>query len=1051
MSATKLTISLTTADLATAGSYPVVVTNPAPGGGTSVAMNFIVANGQTPAEWAWMSGANTAYQAGVYGTQGVSSSANVPGAREAAVSWTDKSGNLWLFGGDNYVYVFNDLWTFNSTSNAWTWVSGADTGDQSGVYGTQGIAASANVPGARDSAVSWIDKSGNLWLFGGLGSDSTGDIGDLNDLWEFSPTSSTWTWVSGANTAGSQGVYGTMGVPSIANVPGARYLANTWTDKNGNLWLFGGVGHDLSVSGQGGGGTVLNDLWEFNPTSKAWTWIGGTSGGGSELANYGYRGVTAATNIPGARYMAISWTDNGGNLWLFGGLGNDSTNYGVDLNDLWEFNPTSEMWTWISGANAGNQPGVYGTQDVPSPANIPGARELAVSWIDASGNLWLFGGYGLDSKGSQGALSDLWEFNPTNQAWTWISGPDIMNQAAVYGTMGVPASTNQPGGRSPAASWTDNVGNFWLFGGNGSSSYSGYGEYLNDLWRYQPSTTPVPAITSVSVVCSPVSILTNQTSICAQTVIGSGSFSTSVNWSVSPTSIGSVSGAGVFMPASVGTATITATSTEDATKSGSAAVAVAASASGISVSPSSVTVPAGAVQTFTATVPEGGGATWSIQEGAPGGTITSVGIYTAPGTTGTYHVVATNSANSAQTATATVNVIATVLYLPLYSFPSAFESASLIQGTDGSFYGTNEMIAYKIGESGTFTQLAQLSSSPSAPISSLIQVSNGNFYGVNSEGNGSIFMMDTSGNVTPIYSFPNQSSGTTSGLWPWAGLIQGEDGNFYGTTYAGGNVACTPYGWGVPAYGPFDYNPRAGYGCGTVFKMDSSGNVTILYSFSGQSDGDFPQAALIQGSDGNFYGTTSGGGTYGYGSVFKLSASGSLQVLHSFSGTDGNGPVATLLRSTDGYLYGTTSSTDSNGSGGGEVFKVDTSGNNFTILHTFSGSDGWFPVAPLIQGSDGSFYGTTWAGGDETCGSYYSDPGSNYPYPRAGGCGAVFKMDTYGNVTVFHTFEEPQTGDGNDPYAGLLLGKDGYLYGTTYYGGTSIYFGTVFRLALPDN
>ena len=312
--------------------------------------------------------------------------------------------------------------------------------------------------------------------------------------------------------------------------------------------------------------------------------------------------------------------------------------------------------------------------------------------------------------------------------------------------------------------------------------------------------------------------------------------------------------------------------------------------------------------------------------------------------------------------------------------------------------------------------------------------------------------MDSTGNVTTIYSFPSQASGTTSGLWPWAGLVQGADGDFYGTTYAGGNLVCTPYGWGIAAYGPFNYNPGAGDGCGTVFKMDLLGNVSILYSFSGQSDGNFPQAPLIQGSDGNFYGTTSGGGTYGYGTVFKLSSQGNLETLHSFSSSNGDAPVAALIQASDGNLYGTAACVfcgDIGSSFTGEVFKIDPSGNHFTVLHHFSGPDGSLPVAPLIQGSDGDFYGTTWAGGDLTCGSWYFNVGSNYPYVRLGGCGTVFRMDSEGNVTVLHNFEEPQSGDGNDPYAGLLLGKDGNLYGTTYYGGTSIYFGTVFRLGVP--
>ena len=105
--------------------------------------------------------------------------------------------------------------------------------------------------------------------------------------------------------------------------------------------------------------------------------------------------------------------------------------------------------------------------------------------------------------------------------------------------------------------------------------------------------------------------------------------------------------------------------------------------------------------------------------------------------------------------------------------------------------------------------------------------------------------------------------------------------------------------------------------------------------------------------------------------------------------------------------------------------------------------------APLIQGNDGNFYGTTWAGGDLTCGTYAGYSNAGYPYPDAPGCGTVFKMDSAGNITVLHTFEEPP--DGDAPYAGLLFGKDGYLYGTTYSGGASTFSGTVFRLSVPSN
>ena len=184
--------------------------------------------------------------------------------------------------------------------------------------------------------------------------------------------------------------------------------------------------------------------------------------------------------------MATSWAGLDGNLWLFGGDGNDSSNYNVELNDLWEFNPTSGKWTWICGANVGNQRGTYGIQGIPATSNIPGGRQWASGWIDGSGNLWIFGGIGFDSNGSLGALSDLWEFNITSQMWMWVSGSNTVNQSGTYGAQGVSAVTNQPGGRTPAAAWTDKSGNFWLFGGNASSTFSGYGVYLNDLWRYEP-------------------------------------------------------------------------------------------------------------------------------------------------------------------------------------------------------------------------------------------------------------------------------------------------------------------------------------------------------------------------------------------------------------------------------------------------------------------------------------------------------------------------------------------------------------------------------------
>jgi N-acetylneuraminic acid mutarotase len=313
-------------------------------------------------EWTWMGGSIpdvNSYPWGDYGTKGVPAPGNVPGGRSGAVSWTDASGNIWLFGGAG-LGSQNDLWKYTPPTGEWTWMSGSNPSSNSnppGVYGTLGVPAADNVPGGRGSAVTWTDASGNLWLFGGGGYDAAGTNGALNDLWKYTPSTGDWTWMSGSNTANQPGVNGTKGVPAAGNVPGARTSAVSGTDASGNLWLFGG---------QDQNGNGLNDLWKYTPATGEWTWMGG-SNAVNQPGVYGTKGVPAAGNVPGARYEAASWTDSSGNLWLFGGEGDDATSNGGRLNDLWKYTPSTGEWTWISGSNTANQGGVYGTQGVPAP------------------------------------------------------------------------------------------------------------------------------------------------------------------------------------------------------------------------------------------------------------------------------------------------------------------------------------------------------------------------------------------------------------------------------------------------------------------------------------------------------------------------------------------------------------------------------------------------------------------------------------------------------------------------------------------------------------
>jgi N-acetylneuraminic acid mutarotase len=461
-------------------------------------------------EWVWMSGSSgvggNGGPSGIYGGLGVAAGSNVPGGRWGANSWIDNSGKLWLFGGAGVDSVgdqgdLNDLWAFNPSTQEWTWMSGSSTigsnGGQSGVYGVLGVAAASNVPGGRYQAVSWGDSSGNFWFFGGAGYDSTADAGDLNDLWKFDPIAGEWTWMGGSSTSGinggQPGVYGTLGVAAAGNIPGGRYAANGWVDGSGNVWIFGGYGFD-STGSQG----ELNDLWEFNPGTLQWAWMGGSNtvgSNGGQSGVYGVLGTAAAGNVPGGRQNALTWSDSSGNLWMFGGYGFDSTGDEDDLNDVWKFTPANAEWTWMGGSGTAGQAGVYGKLGSAARGNISGGRDSAVSWLDSSGNLWLFGGYGYDSTDAGGYLNDLWEFNISTTEWAWMGGNSTVGnnggRDGVYGTLGSGAANNNPGGRLAAVSWTDDSGNYWLFGGQGFDSVGAYGD-LNDLWKYQ-FTVPTAA------------------------------------------------------------------------------------------------------------------------------------------------------------------------------------------------------------------------------------------------------------------------------------------------------------------------------------------------------------------------------------------------------------------------------------------------------------------------------------------------------------------------------------------------------------------------------
>ena len=239
-------------------------------------------------------------------------------------------------------------------------------------------------------------------------------------------------------------------------------------------------------------------------------------------------------------------------------------------------------------------------------------------------------------------------------------------------------------------------------------------------------------------------------------------------------------------------------------------------------------------------------------------------------------------------------------------------------------------------------------------------------------------------------------------------IAQGRDGTLYSTTPLGGANSL-----------------------GTVFKITTSGILTVLHSFTGGSDGDNPNSGLTLGTDGNFYGTSSDNTTSGYGSVFKITPRGTLTTLHKFTGgIDGAYPFSPPIRGTDGNFYGTTQGGVGGGAQGyGTVYRMTHSGALTTLYH-FDSTHGANPNAPLIQGTDGNFYGTTITGG--TC-----------------GCGVVFKITPSGKLTVLHNFDIT---NGSQPLSPLIQGADSDFYGTTTGGGNNgCGGGVIFKITLAGD
>lgn len=419
---------------------------------------------------------------------------------------------------------------------------------------------------------------------------------------------------------------------------------------------------------------------------------------------------------------------------------------------------------------------------------------------------------------------------------------------------------------------------------------------------------------------------------------------------------------------------------------------------------------------------------------------------------GSSAITATTDGKTASTTVTVISGAAEVTYV--YSFGSkpldaAQPNGPLLLASDGNLYGTSRAggsnrcegspnfcgAVFKVSLAGEQTVLHSFSESidegyrPTAP---LVETADGHFYGTTAFGGkfaaGTVYKMTPDGAMTLLYSF---GGSPTDGKVPTA-LIQGRDGNFYGMSSSGGAHHC-------------DQIPKPGGNCGTVFKVTPAGVLTVLYSFGASaSDGVQPMAPLMQANDGNFYGTTSFGGVYDGGTIFKITPAGELTILYSFKAarfgaeepTEGTAPQGSLIQASDGALYGATVAggglLDCPG-GCGTVFRITLDGT-YAVVYSFRGSksgDAAGPAPFLIQGRNGNFYGTSYSGG-----AFGGDL-----------AGIVFELTPAGFERVLYSFG-PLNVNPSSPNAGVIEVGDGTFYGITAYGQYGAPTGSVFKLTL---
>jgi len=880
---------------------------------------------------------------------------NVPDGRFRHTSiWTGSEMIVWGGGGP---YPFNTGGRYNPATDAWT-PSSLSTG------------SGANIPeGCYYHTSIWTGSEMIVW-------GCPGNTGTLNNGGRFNPATDSWTATS-------------LNTGSGPNVPDARNIHTAvWTGSEMIVW-----------GGQGGTG-YLNTGGRFNPATDSWAASSLTSGTGA--------------NVPEGRYYHTAvWT--GSEMIVWGGLGSGWLNTGG------RYNPATDSWV-ASSLNTG------------SGANAPGGRAWHTAiWNGSEMIVW--GGYSGLASNTGG------RYNPATDSW---SATSLTTGSGAY----VPDARE-----FHTAIWTGSEMIVW-----GGFYSDGTDHNLNTGGRYIPATDSWSASSLTTGSGSNVpagrfehtAVWTGSEMVVWGGTDNNGWLNTGGRYCAVCTPLTwypDADGDGHGVPGA------TLSSCEQPV--GYAASSDDCDDANAANYPGAPEICNGLDENCDAAVDNGGnalcndgnGCTDDVCDGADG---CSHANNTSPCDDG--NLCTTNDACSEGVCTGANPVTCSALDqchvagvcdpatgvcsnpgkangtscddgnacsvgdTCLTSETGGYLYTGLMQGTDGALYGT----AYRGGSNGYgtvfklipdgtgFTVLANFDFSTTGgyPRAELIHGMDGGLYGTTSQGGsngyGTVFKLNPDGTGFTVLANFDFSTGVS----PLAGLMQGTDGALYGTTIEGGSN-----------------------GYGTVFKLNADGTgFTVLQNFD-YSTGVNPFAGLTQGTDGALYGTANSGGSNGYGTVFKLNPDGTgFTVLQNFDyATTGGYPLAALMQGTDGALYGTAYQGGSNSRG--TVFKLNPNGAGFTVLANFdSSTTGGYPVAALMQGTDGALYGTTLQGGSN-------------------GYGTVFKLNPNGaGFTVLRNFDYSTTG--GYPVAALMQGTDGALYGTAYQGGGNGY-GTVFKLN-PD-